>query len=85
MGLVLAIYIILLLAFLVGCAMIFRHTIKFGYLSPTFKTVVSVFAVLALAGVIFSLYLVIGLFSKPSGSSYTYPTPTVITPSDINF
>lgn len=83
MGLVLAIYIILLLVFLVACALIFRHTIKYGYLSPKFKTVVSVFAVLALVGVILSLYLVISLFSVSSGPSYSYPS--VSTPSDINF
>ena len=85
MSLVLVIYIILLLVFLAACTLIFRYTIKYGYLSPKFKTVVSVFAVLALMGVILSLYFVISLFSTSSGSSYSYPTPTIITPSDINF
>ena len=85
MSFVLVLYIILLLIFLVVCALIFRHTVKYGYLSPKFKTVVSVFAILALLGVILSLYLIISLFRTSSGSSYSYPTPTVITPSDINF
>lgn len=84
MSLVLIIYIILLLVFLVVCALIFRHTAKYGYLSPKFKTVVSVFGILALIGVILSLYLVISLFNTSSGSSSSY-SPTVITPSDINF
>ncbi|MBU1017917.1 hypothetical protein KKA33_02700 [Patescibacteria group bacterium] len=83
MGIVLAIYIVLLIGFLAISALIFRHTAKYSYLSPKFKTVVWVFAILALGGVIFSLYLVISLFSTPSGPSYS--SPSVNTSSDINF
>jgi hypothetical protein len=83
MGLVLAIYIVLLIIFLVTTAMIFRHTIKFGYLSPQFKIVVVVFGVLALIGVIVSFYLVVNLFRTPSAPTFDYPS--VSTPSDIQF
>jgi len=83
MGIVLAIYIVLLIGFLVISALILRHAVKYSYLSPKFKKVVSIFAILALGGVIFSLYLVISLFRADSGSAYSYPS--VNTPSDINF
>jgi len=55
MAIVLTIYIVLLVIFLVMCALIFRHTVKFGYLSPRFKTVVTIFGILALGIIIFSL------------------------------
>ena len=83
MGLVLAIYIILLIIFLMACALIFRHTVKFGYLSPKFKIIVTVFGIIALIVIIFSLYLVTNLFRTPSAPSYSYPS--VSTPSDIQF
>ncbi|MBN2096589.1 hypothetical protein JW752_04325 [Candidatus Peregrinibacteria bacterium] len=83
MGIVLAIYIVLLIGFLGISALIFRHTVKYSYLSQKFKTVVWIFAILALGGVILSLYLVISLFSTSSGPSYSYPS--VNTSSDINF
>ncbi len=83
MGIVLAVYIILLIGFLVISALILRHAVKYSYLSPKFKTVVSVFGILALAGVILSLYLVIQLFRAPSDSPYSYPP--VDAPADINF
>jgi len=83
MGLVLAIYIVLLIIFLAICALIFRHTIKYGYLSPKFKMVVVVFGIIALIVIIFSIYLATKLFGAlPSPSYYT---PSVSTPSEIQF
>ena len=84
MYIVIAIYAVLLIVFLVISGLIFRHTVKFGYLSPRFKKVVSVFGILALIITIFSIYLIISLFRSPSSApSYSYPS--VSTPSDINF
>lgn len=83
MGLVFAIYIVLLIVFLAACAMVFRHTIKFGYLSPKFKIIVTVFGVIALIVIIFSFYWAIQLFGAPSYPSYSIPS--VGSPSDINF
>ena len=84
MALVLIIYIILLAIFLVMCALIFRHTVKYGYLSPRFRVIVTVFGILALGIIIFSLYLVFQLFQDGSPSSFSVPT-SVTTPTDIQF
>lgn len=83
MGIVFAIYIILLTAFLVSCALIFRHTVKFGYLSPKFRTIVTLFAVIALIVVFFSFFLIFQLLKTPSSNSYSIPT--VSPSSEINF
>ena len=71
MGIILAVYIVLMVIFLVMSALIVRHTVKYGYLSQKFKTIVTVFGLIALGVIIFSLYMVISLFggSSPSSSS----------------
>ena len=84
MYIVIGIYAVLLIVFLVVSGLIFRHTVKFGYLSPRFKTIASVFGVLALIIIIFSIYLVIKLFRAPP-SAYPYSFPSTSYPSDINF
>lgn len=87
-GLIVAIYIILMIIFLATSALIFRHTIKFSYLSPRFKTIIAVFAGIAVVVIIFSLFLVIRLVSSDSSSSSSSSnyTPSVNTSSsDINF
>lgn len=77
------IYAILIIAFLVASALILRHTVKFSYLSPRFKTIVSIFGLLALVVIVFSLYLVI-LSNRSASSSFSDFTPS--TPSSgINF
>lgn len=84
MFIVIAIYAVLLIVFLVVSGLIFRHTVKFGYLSPRFKTIASVFGIFALIIIILSIYLVVGLLrAPPSTPSYSYPSFS--TPSDINF
>ncbi len=78
-------YVILLLVFLVSSALILRHTMKFSYLSPRFKTIVSIFGLLALIVIVFSVYLVLLLGrSSPPSSSPSIPSPTSSS-SDINF
>ncbi len=75
-----------MLGFMATSALIFRHTIKFSYLSPRFKTVVAVFSGVAVVVIIFSLFLIISLFSggsTPTSSDYTPETST--SSSDINF
>lgn len=83
-------YAILLVIFLIISALILRHTVKFSYLSPRFKTVVSIFGLLALIVIIFTLYLVF-LLSRPEPSSSGFLVPSTSTApsststSDINF
>lgn len=69
MTVVISIYIFFLVAFLIVSSLLFRHAIKFGYLSPTFRIVVGIFAVLSLAVISFSVYLI----SQTGGSTgYEY-------------
>lgn len=80
------IYIVLMVIFLVTSALILRHTVKYSYLSPKFKTIVTIFGLLALCVFIFSIYLAfsIGVSPSPSPSSYPSVSPSTST-SDINF
>jgi amino acid transporter len=52
-------YILLLFIFLVISSLIFRHAIKFSYLSPRFKYIVGIFAVITFAVIVFSIYLLL--------------------------
>lgn len=82
-----AIYAILLIIFLIMSALIFRHTIKYDYLSPKFKTIVTIFGLLALGIIIFSLYLVVSLSrvtDKPR-PPFSTPSSTTVSPGKINF
>jgi hypothetical protein len=86
MTIIVLVYILLLIVFLVISSLILRHTVKFGYLSPSFKIVVAIFGVLALCVIVFSIYLMFQI-NKPASSSYEYPiTPTqpAVT-GDLNF
>ena len=83
MYITIGIYAVLLIIFLVISTLIFRHTVKFSYVSPRFKKIALIFGILALIIIIFSLYLVIRLFLPPlSSPTYTFPSAY---PSDINF
>ena len=77
------VYSIFLFIFLVICGLIFRHTVKFSYLSPRFKKVVTIFGVLALIVIIFSVYRLITLFHVDLDSMI--PIPGSSSPSGINF
>lgn len=87
MGIVYVIYALLLAVFLVMSALIFRHTMKYGYLSPKFKTIVTIFGLLALGIIIFSLYLVISLSraSDKPRSPFSTPSTNTVSPGKINF
>ena len=58
MTVVISIYIFFLIAFLIVSSLLFRQAIKFGYLSPSFRIVVIIFAILSLAVISFSFYLI---------------------------
>ena len=82
MGIVVGVYAVLLIIFLVASALIVRHTVKYGYLSPKFKTIVIIFGLLALGVIIFSLYLTVNIFSGGPSDSFKVPTTST---SDIQF
>jgi hypothetical protein len=69
MTIVITVYIILLIAFIIISSLLFRHAIKFGYLSPSFRVVVAVFGILSLVVIGFSIYI-ISLTGTPSGYEY---------------
>jgi hypothetical protein len=81
MGLVVATYVILLIIFLVMSSLIFRHAVKYGYLSPRFKTLVVLFGAVSLITIVLTFYFLIKLFGAPSTPSF----PTFSTGSELNF
>ena len=88
MTLIIILYIVLLVIFLIVSSLIFRHTVKYSYLSYRFKWVISVFAILALAVIALSLYLLLALGQGDSGNYFdTPPTGTNSGHSvdDLNF
>ena len=80
MTIVILIYILLLIGFFSASALIFRHLVKYGYLSPRFKIVVMIFGILSSIIIIFSIYLMLSMNDevKDSPASYDYS-------SDLNF
>jgi len=85
MTIAIAVYILLLIVFLIVSSLIVRHLMKFGYLSPNFKYVVIVFGVISLTIIIFSIYL---LFLVGGSDSSNYYDPYINTggsSGDLNF
>lgn len=78
---VLIAYCVLMVAFLLMSILALRHTLKFGYIDPRFKTLGWIFGFVALAVILFSFYLMSNLFK--SGQA-TNPTPKATT-TDINY
>ena len=82
------IYVLTLIVFFIISGLIVRHSIKFGYLSPRFKTVVITFGAIALIIIIFSIFLMFQ-GDSPSGSTYYQPrlesTPSGSSYGDLNF
>lgn len=80
-------YTLLLLIFIVFAGFIFRHTRKYGYLSPKFTIVIMMFGLMALATITFSLYLMIQLYKKPDAnggiSKPLIPMPQI--KNELNF
>ncbi len=82
------IYILFLIAFLIMSSLVFRHAVKFGYLSPRFKIVVITFGTIALAVIIFSIYLMFQVGDSGNGGYEYYDTYNESTPTstgDLNF
>lgn len=95
-GFTVFIYIIFLIIFSVTAALIFRHAVKYSYLSPRFKKIVIIFGIMSSVVIVISIYLIIRLlFTAPSTSpspslnndiNKTNNTDTINTnSSDINF
>jgi len=86
MATIIFIYILLLIVFLVVSSLVLRHTVKFGYLSPSFKIIIIAFGVLAFCVIVFSIYLMLQV-GEPNGGGYdyidTYTEPT--STGDLNF
>lgn len=68
------IYVLLLLVFCIFTGFIIRHTKRYGHLAPRFKITASIFGVVALALILFSLYLMTQLYSNPS-RPFSRPAP----------
>lgn len=77
------VYILLLLIFFGVSGMIVHHTIKYGYLSPSFKMVLYAFVTLSLVVIAFSLYLLLTL--DTGSSSFSAPSAPASRSSDLNF
>jgi len=77
---VLIAYLIALAVFVFMSVLAIRHTIKFGYISRSFKTLAWTFGIIAIVLIIFSATLVVNLF-KPAGGKMA-PTNTV---KNINY
>lgn len=86
MSVIILIYILLLIVFLVVSSLILRHTVKFGYLSPRFKTVAIIFGILALFVIILSIYLM-SQIGRPSSGEYEYYNNNAesVSTGDLNF
>ena len=80
----LIIYILFLIIFFVASGLIFRHTVKFGYLSQRFKTIVIIFGLLALSVIIFSFYIFLQVLTTSSETYSTSNSPT-FNSGDLNF
>jgi len=80
MTIVILIYILLLIGFFLASGLIFRHLVKYGYLSPSFKIVVMIFGILSAIIIIFSIYLTLSIDNgtEDSPANYNYS-------SDLNF
>lgn len=78
-------YILLLLIFLIISSLIFRHTVKFSYLSPRFKYIVGVFGLIALGVIIFSIYLLFQIGGEPSTDLFDSGTIPSTSSGDLNF
>ncbi len=69
MTIIILLYILLLIGFISASAFIFRHMVKYGHLSPRFKTVIGFYGVISIIVIIFSIFLI---SSSETGSSNDY-------------
>ena len=86
-GFITAIYITLMIIFLASSALIVRHAITYSYLSSRFKKLVAIFSVISIGVIVFSIYLMMELYSASSSSTPSYSSPATSTSSSsgINF
>ena len=82
MTIAILIYIVLLFIFLIVSSLIFRHAVKFGYLAPSFKILVVIFGIIALAVIVFSVFL---LFQIGSPNEVPYMDSYNNSPGGLNF
>ncbi|MBN1258578.1 hypothetical protein JXA05_02375 [Candidatus Peregrinibacteria bacterium] len=68
MSFLIILYLILLAVFLFISALVVRHGMKYGYLSPRFRIVLFVFGFLAVLVILLSLYFLILLSSEKEPS-----------------
>lgn len=68
MTIIIVIYVILLGIFVFMSALVVRHPIKYGYLSPRFKTVLGIFGFLAVVVILLSLYFLVRLAYSPNST-----------------
>lgn len=84
MATLIVLYILLLIVFLIISSLILRHTVKFSYLSPRFKYIVGIFAVISLTVILFSIFLLFKMGSVSTGTSTLPPTRAPST-GNLNF
>ncbi len=65
---VLIAYLIFLAVFVLFSVLALRHTVKFGYISGKFKKLAWSFGIVAVAIIIFSIYLIVALYKPSSGT-----------------
>ncbi|PIZ70642.1 hypothetical protein COY07_06380 [Candidatus Peregrinibacteria bacterium CG_4_10_14_0_2_um_filter_43_11] len=82
---VVIIYIVLITIFFIFAGLIFRHAIKFSYLSQRFKTITFIFGLMALAIVIFSMVMLLQLYSGTSNKSPSVPKTNTSGGGNLNF
>jgi hypothetical protein len=84
---VIIIYILLLVVFLVISSLILRHAVKFSYLSTSFKYIVGAFAIISIAVISFSVFLLLKMDtgSTPSFDAGTPSVPAVNNSGSLNF
>jgi len=68
MNLIVFLFIVLALILIGISALIFRHTIKFKHLSPRFKYIVALFAIISMTTIIFGIYLIFTLDSNSTSN-----------------
>ena len=81
---VLIAYLIALAVFAFMSFLAIRHTVKFGYISRSFKTLAWIFGVASVLIILFSAYQVMNLF-KSSGGAVGGRSVPVNTVTDINY
>ncbi len=82
-------YILFLIIFLVISSLIFRHSVKFSYLSHRFQIIVGVFGIISLTIIIISIYLLFQLNGTQTTTNYydydTPPSTSTTTTDGLNF